>query len=272
VVVPTPYFVEYNFYLENHQGVLKTVPTNRDFDLVIGPLSDAITEKTRAVLINSPNNPTGKVYSRKNLMELRDLLDRKTMEYGKTIYLISDEPYRKIAYDGIEVPGILELFFNAIVCSSYSKDLSLPGERIGYIAVGPAIAGVDTLLAGLTLTNRILGYVNAPALMQRAVARLQGVSVDLSLYKRNRDRLHEALTDAGYECHLPEGAFYLFPRSPIPNDVAFVQELQKERILAVPGSGFGGPGYFRLAYCCSQDTVERSLPGFRRAIERVAGQ
>jgi aspartate aminotransferase len=268
VVVPKPYFVEYDFYLENHRGTLRTVPTAEDFDLLMEPLEEAINARTRAVLINSPNNPTGKVYSRDNLLELRDLLERKSAEHGRPIYLMSDEPYRKIVYDGLEVPGVLSLFPNSIVCTSYSKDLSLAGERIGYVAVSPRVPEVDVLLGGLTLTTRILGFVNAPALMQRAVGRLQGVSVDVDRYRRNRDRLFEALVEAGYRCHKPEGAFYLFPRSPIPDDVAFVRELQRENILAVPGSGFGGPGHFRLAYCCSPETVERSLPGFRRAIER----
>ncbi|MDF1552735.1 MAG: pyridoxal phosphate-dependent aminotransferase [Deferrisomatales bacterium] len=271
VVVPRPYFVEYNFYLSNHGGVLKTVDTTEAFDLDVGALEAAITPRTRAVLINSPNNPTGKVYSRDNLEQLRDLLERKLWEYGRVIHLISDEPYRNITYGGLTPPGIFSIFPNSLVCTSYSKDLSLPGERIGYIAVNPSIPEADTLVAALTLTNRILGYVNAPALMQRAVARLQGQSVDTSLYQRNRDRLHQGLTAAGYHCRLPEGAFYLFPRSPIDDDVAFVRELQKENILAVPGSGFGGPGHFRLAYCCAFDTVERSLPGFQRALQRVVG-
>jgi len=268
VVVPKPYFVEYDFYVENHRGTLRTVPTAEDFDLLMEPLEEAINARTRAVLINSPNNPTGKVYSLDNLLQLRDLLERKSAEHGRPIYLMSDEPYRKIVYDGHEVPGVLSLFPNSIVCTSYSKDLSLAGERIGYVAVSPRVPEVDVLLGGLTLTTRILGFVNAPALMQRAVGRLQGVSVDVDRYRRNRDRLFEALVEAGYRCHKPEGAFYLFPRSPIPDDVAFVRELQRENILAVPGSGFGGPGHFRLAYCCSPETVERSLPGFRRAIER----
>ena len=271
VVVPRPYFVEYNFYLENHGGVIRTVPTTDAFDLDVDAIDAAIGPRTRAVLINSPNNPTGKVYSRGNLEALRDLLDRRSAETGRRIYLISDEPYRKIVYDGVEVPPILSLFRNAFVCTSYSKDLSIPGERIGYIAANPSMDHIDLVMGALTFTNRILGYVNAPALMQRAVARLQGQSVDIDAYRRNRDRLYQGLVDAGYECYKPEGAFYLFPKSPIPDDVAFVRELQKENILAVPGSGFGGPGYFRLAYCCAPETIERSLPGFRRAIERVRG-
>ncbi|MBI5017594.1 MAG: pyridoxal phosphate-dependent aminotransferase [Deltaproteobacteria bacterium] len=272
VVVPRPYFVEYDFYLDNHQGVLRSVPTTAEFDLDLAALADAITPRTRAVLVNSPNNPTGKVYSRRDLKGLADLLERKSREHGRILYLISDEPYRRIVYDGIEVPAIFPLFPHAFVCASHSKDLSLPGERIGYVAVNPVATQADTVVGALTLTNRILGFVNAPALMQRAVADLQEVTVDMSLYASNRDRLYDALTDAGYACHKPEGAFYLFPRSPIPDDVAFVRELQKERILAVPGTGFGGPGHFRLAYCCSAETVERSLPGFRRTLERITHQ
>jgi aspartate aminotransferase len=267
VVVPRPYFVEYDFYVANHGGVLKTVETSAAFDLLLDPLEAAITPRTRAVLLNSPNNPTGKVYSRQDLERLRAVLDRKSAEQGRIIYLISDEPYRHIAYDDLEVPGVFSVFPNAVVCSSYSKDLSLPGERIGYAAVNPAAAEADTLVGAITLTNRILGFVNAPALMQRVVGRLQGTTVDIGLYRRNRDRLYEGLVAAGYSCHKPEGAFYLFPRSPIPDDVAFVRLLQEENILGVPGSGFGGPGHFRLAYCCSYATVERSLPGFRRALE-----
>lgn len=269
VVVPRPYFVEYNFYVDNHGGVLKTVETSEDFDLAIEPLEAAIGPKTRAVLINSPNNPTGKVYSRRNLEQLAELVARKSEEHGRPILLISDEPYRKLVYEEVEVPGVFAIFPNAVVCTSYSKDLSLPGERIGYIAVSPGMVDLDLFLGAVTLTNRILGFVNAPALMQRAVARLQGEQVNVGFYKRNRDRLHEGLVEAGYRCHKPEGAFYLFPRSPIADDVAFVRELQKENILAVPGSGFGGPGHFRLAYCCAYETVVRSLPGFRRALERV---
>jgi len=269
IVVPRPYFVEYNFYADNHGGVLKTVPTTEDFDLRMDALDEAITPRTRVVLVNSPNNPTGKVYSRQNLQELSELLSRKARETGRILYLVSDEPYRKIVYDGVEVPGMFALFPHSVVCTSYSKDLSLPGERIGYIAVNPAIPGGDVLVGALTLTNRVLGFVNAPALMQRAVGRLQGVSVDMGVYRKNRERLFEGLREMGYQCHRPEGAFYLFPRSPIPDDVAFVRELQKENILAVPGTGFGGPGHFRLAYCCSLDTIERSLPGFQRAMDRV---
>ncbi|MEW6487457.1 MAG: pyridoxal phosphate-dependent aminotransferase [Thermodesulfobacteriota bacterium] len=269
ILVSRPYFVEYGFYAENHGGVLQVVPTTEDFDLRIDALEAAFSPRTRAVLLNSPNNPTGKVYSRENLRQLGDLIARKSAQWGRVIYLISDEPYRKIVYDGVEVPGVFPLFPNCVVCTSYSKDLSLAGERIGYAAVNPAAAEADALVGAITLTNRILGFVNAPALMQRAVARLQGVTVDLGPYRSNRDRLYQGLREAGYACHCPEGAFYLFPKSPIPDDVAFVRELQQENILAVPGTGFGGPGHFRLAYCCSPETVTRGLPGFQRAIARV---
>ncbi len=272
VLVPRPYFVEYNFYADNHGAVLKTAPTTDDFDLDLGALEAEITPRTRVLIINSPNNPTGRVYDRGTLLALRELLDRKQTEFGRPVYLVSDEPYRKIVYDGVEVPGVLSIFPHSLVCSSYSKDLSLPGERIGYIAVSPSIPEVDVLLGGLALANRILGFVNAPALMQRAVAKLQGVTVDVGLYQRNRDRLYEGLVEAGYQCRKPEGAFYLFPRSPIPDDVAFVRVLQQENILAVPGSGFGGPGHFRLAYCCSYETVEKSLGGFTRALKKAGQQ
>jgi aspartate aminotransferase len=271
IVVPRPYFVEYDAYLANHGGVLTSVPTSAEFDLLMEPLEEAINEKTRAVLINSPNNPTGKVYSRASLEQLRSVIEKKSARYGRVIHLISDEPYRNIAYDGVEVPGIFSIFPSSVVCTSHSKDLSLAGERIGYIAANPAMPEVDVLMGALALTNRILGFVNAPALMQRAVSRLQGVGVDVAFYQKNRDCLYEGLTSIGYRCRRPEGAFYLFPESPLADDVAFVRELLQENILAVPGSGFNGPGHFRLAFCCSHETVERSLPGFRRAFERVKG-
>lgn len=270
VLVPRPFFPEYRFYAANHGGTLETVPSTAEFDLIVEAFESAIGPNTRAVILNSPNNPTGKVYSQRDLEALRDLMDRKAREYGRPIVLISDEPYRKIAYD-VEVPPILSIFPHSVVCTSYSKDLSLPGERIGYLVANPRMPDVELLVGALTMTNRILGFVNAPALMQRAVGRLQGCSVDIGFYRRNRDRLYEGLVEAGYRCHRPEGAFYLFPESPIGDDVGFVRELQKENILAVPGTGFGGPGHFRLAYCCAPETIERSLPGFARVMERVRG-
>ena len=268
VVIPTPYFVEYNFYLDNHQASAKLVPTRDDFSLDCEAIEDAVDEKTRAVLINSPNNPTGKVYRKGELEELADVLGRCSSKYGQPVYLISDEPYRKIVYDGFQVPSIFDTYNNSFVVTSFSKDLSLPGERIGYAAVHPNIAEKGMIIAGMVLCNRVLGYVNAPALMQRAIARLLDESVDVSVYQKKRDMLCDNLSRFGYDVIKPEGAFYLFPKAPIEDDVAFVRALQEENILTVPGSGFGGPGHFRIAYCVSDQVIEKALPGFERVIRR----
>jgi aspartate aminotransferase len=260
--------VEYNFYLENHQGLPKVVPTKPDFSLDFRAIEEGITEKTRAVLINSPNNPTGKVYSEGELEALAKVLTDGSEKFGQPIYLISDEPYRKIAYDGIEVPSIFDAYRESFVVTSFSKDLSLPGERIGYAALHPEISDKGMIAGGMVLCNRILGYVNAPALMQRAIASLLEESVDVSIYQRKRDTLYGGLASCGYELVKPEGAFYLFPRTPIEDDVSFVSALQEENILTVPGSGFGGPGHFRIAYCVEDKTIERSLPGFEKVIKK----
>jgi aspartate aminotransferase len=269
VVVPKPFFVEYVFYADNHGGKAVLVPTMEDFSLDLAAMEAAITPRTAAVLINSPNNPTGKVYSQEDIQALSALLERKSKEIGRAIVLISDEPYRGITYDGVKVPSILREYANSIVATSFSKDLSLPGERLGYIAMNPRIEEAATTFDGLVLSNRILGFVNAPALMQRAVKNVLREIVDVSIYKRRRDRLHDALTSFGYSCVKPEGAFYLFPKSPIEDDVAFVSVLQKKLILTVPGTGFGGPGYFRIAYCVSDETIEGSLKGFEEAIKEI---
>jgi len=268
VIIPRPYFVEYNFYLDNHQGVPKVVPTKPDFSLDFETIKEAVTEKTRAVLINSPNNPTGKVYTGRELQDLGELLADYSQRLGQTIYLISDEPYRKIVYDGITVPSIFDAHKETFVVTSFSKDLSLPGERIGYAAINPDMSDKQMIGAGMVLCNRILGYVNAPALMQRAISVLLDESVDVSIYQKKRDMLYEGLASSGYELIKPEGAFYLFPRTPIEDDVAFVSALQEENILTVPGSGFGGPGHFRIAYCVDDGTIERALPGFERVIKK----
>jgi aspartate aminotransferase len=268
VVIPSPYFVEYNFYLENHQGVPKVVPTKTDFSLDLQAIEGGITEKTRAVLINSPNNPTGKVYAEGELEALGKLLADCSEKFGQPIYLISDEPYRKIAYDGINVPSIFDAYRESFVVTSFSKDLSLPGERIGYVALNPDVTDKGMIAGGMVLCNRILGYVNAPALMQRAIAFLLEESVDISIYQKKRDILYDGLLSSGYDLVKPEGAFYLFPRTPIEDDVAFVSALQEENILTVPGSGFGGPGHFRIAYCVEDKTIERSLPGFEKVIKK----
>ncbi len=268
VITPSPFFVEYTYYAGNHGGMLKTVATTSDFDLDMDAIASAITEKTKAILINSPNNPTGRIYAKATIDQLGALLKEKGKRFKRTIYLISDEPYRKIVYDDISVPSIFNSYQESIIASSYSKDISIPGERIGFLAVNPDASYRHDLLGGMALANRILGFVNAPALMQRVVASLQGSSVDVSEYARKRDLLCDGLKASGYDVVKPGGAFYLFPKTPIPDDVAFVQTLQEERILVVPGSGFGGPGHFRIAFCVDDETILNALPGFKRALEK----
>jgi len=267
VIVPVPFFMEYKAYVDNYGGVLKTVKTKDDFSLDVEAIAAAINNKTKAVLINSPNNPTGKVYSEENIADLARMLEEKSIEVNKIIYLISDEPYREIVYDNVAVPGTFKAYKNSIIAYSYSKTLSLPGERIGYIAVNPEIEEAAELISALILCTRISGFVNAPALMQRIVARLQDTKVDVDIYKRKRDLLCAGLIQAGYKLEKPQGAFYLFLESPIPDDVAFVQILLKKNILAVPGSGFGSPGNFRIAYCVDDATIINSMDGFAEAIK-----
>jgi aspartate aminotransferase len=268
VIIPKPYFVEYNSYLDNHQGVPRIVASYPDFSLNLEAISEAVSERTRAVLINSPNNPTGKVYPKEELAELAKLLVHHSARLGKPIYLVSDEPYRKIVYDGTVVPSVFDAYRESIVVSSFSKDLSLPGERIGYIAANPEISDKAVLIGGMVLSNRILGFVNAPALMQRAIRYLLEDSVDISIYQRRRDIFCEGLEAAGYEFEKPEGAFYLFPRTPVEDDAEFVAALQEENILTVPGKGFGGPGHFRIAYCVEDKVIEKAMPGFRRVMDK----
>ena len=216
VITPTPYFVEYRFYADNHGGVLQTVSSRPDFSLDLETLRAAITPKTKAVLINSPNNPSGQVYDKKSLEALGSLLEEEGRRLNRTLYLISDEPYRKIAFDGIEIPSVFSCYRESMLVTSYSKDLSIPGERIGFLAVHPDATYREDLLAGMALANRILGYVNAPALIQRVVATLQGVSVDASIYEKKRDLLCSGLSKAGYDFVKPKGAFYAFPKFDLP--------------------------------------------------------
>lgn len=269
VIMLAPFFVEYNFYVDNHGGVGRVVQTDSEFNIDLGNIEDALTDKTKAVIINSPNNPTGQLYSAESIAALGKLLDDASQRYGTTIYLISDEPYRKIVFDNLEVPPIFQHVRNSIVLSSFSKDLSLPGERIGYLAVHPDADDKKALLDAMTLATRILGFVNAPALIQRVVAELQDVSVDSSVYEKRRDMFCSILEDAGYEFIKPKGAFYLFPKTPIEDDVQFCAILQKQRILAVPGRGFGAPGYIRLAFCIDDDYIARSAEGFKIALEEA---
>ena len=268
VLTPAPCFVEYGFYADNHGGVLRTVPTRPDFTLDLDAFAQALTAETKVVLVNSPNNPTGQIYSRESLEGLGRLLAEGSARHGRTIYLISDEPYRKIVFEGHAVPSVFACYPDSILATSYSKDISIPGERIGFAAVNPLAAHRKVVVDGMALANRILGFVNAPALMQRIVACIQGTSVDIAEYARKRDLLCRGLAECGYDFVPPAGTVYLFPRSPIADDVAFVKALQEERILVVPGSGFQGPGHFRIAFCVDDGTIVNAMPGFRRAIER----
>lgn len=271
-IVSKPYFVEYANYLDNHLAKLVPVVSKPDFDLDLDAISAAINSRTRVMLINSPNNPTGRIYPMETLKALGEMLERKSREIGRIIYLVSDEPYRRIVFNGHRVPPVFSAYPSTLIATSYSKELSLAGERIGYVAANPAAPGIETIMPGLILANRVLGYINAPALMQRVVTRLQGVEVDVSLYTRNRDVLYEALIRAGYEVFKPEGSFYMFPRSPIPDDLAFARELLEHLVLVTPGSGFGTPGYFRIAFCVEARVVDATLPTFRELGEKYYGR
>lgn len=263
-----PYFVEYGFYVANHGGVFKAVPSVKDtFAPDLDALEAAINQKTRVVLINSPHNPTGVVYRRKEVAAIADLLLNKSQEFGKPIWLVSDEPYRFLAYDGVEVPSVLPLYPYAVAISSFSKSLSLPGERLGYAAVSPLLPTEEKaeLMAGLTLTNRILGFVNPPVIGQHIMAAALGSQVDLTVYAARRKAMGEVLSHAGYEFQMPAGAFYFFPKAPGGDDVAFVNALLEERILAVPGTGFGCLGHFRLAFCVDESVIRNAAEGFAKA-------
>jgi aspartate aminotransferase len=270
VIIPVPFFVEYRFYIDNFNGIPRLVQTREDFSLDLAAIESAISEKTKIVLINSPNNPTGKVYGRDAIEELASMLELKERQSGRTIYLISDEPYREIVYGGKEVPSILKACRNSIIATSYSKSISIPGERIGYLAVNPSATDSSDIINGMSLCTRILGFVNAPSLMQRVIAHLQGVQVDVGEYRKKRDLLCDGLSKIGYEVQKPEGAFYLFLKSPVSDDVAFVKALQKENILTVPGSGFEGPGYVRIAYCVDDATIVNSMNGFEKVYKDLS--
>jgi aspartate aminotransferase len=262
VIVPSPFFVEYRFYVDNAGGETRIIPSREDFSLDLDAIRQAVTEKTKAVLINSPNNPTGKVFDEASIRGLAAILTEKGKELRREIFLISDEPYSEIVYDGVAVPSVMKAYPCSFIASSYSKSLSLPGERIGYIAVNPAMVDLEEVMEGLTLCNRILGFVNAPALMQRAIAGLHGVRVDVEAYRRKRDLICDGLVSVGYPVTKPEGAFYLFLKTPITDDVRFTEALRKRRILVVPGSGFYGPGHIRIAYCVDDATILGSIEGF----------
>jgi len=270
VIVPRPFFVEYHFYTDNHGGRLVPVRCNKEFTLDIQAIKAAINKNTKAILINSPNNPSGAIYEEDSLAELADLLAAIEQEKGQTIFLISDEPYRKLVFSGNSCPPLMKHYRNTIVTTSFSKDLSIPGERIGYVAVHPDTRDRAALSGALNLANRILGFVNAPALMQRVVAQVASEKVDTSISERRRDLFAEILTSAGLSFTLPQGAFYFFPESPVKDETEFVRVLQKELILTVPGSGFGLPGYFRIAFCVDDEVIKRSEEGFKRAVKKCA--
>ena len=268
VIVFAPYFVEYLNYIDNHGGVPRIVQTSEKFLPAMGLLEAAINKKTRAVIINSPNNPTGVVYPESMMKQIGNLLQKKESELGTQIYLLSDEPYRKLIYDGLKYPSPLLYHPASIVATSHSKDLALPGERIGYIAINPDCPQKQDLVDGFIYCNRILGFVNAPALMQHLVKNLQDVTVSVADYQKKRDFLYKNLTEMGYQLVKPQGAFYMFPKSPIPDDIEFVQALKEHLVLAVPGQGFGGKGHFRVSYCIDDRTLAGALEGLRKTAKR----
>ncbi len=271
VIILTPYFVEYKFYIDNHGGVPREVWTDREtFQLDLPAIAANINKKTRAIIICSPNNPTGVIYPAEDLKRLGEMVREKERLINRQIYVISDEPYARIVYDGKQVPNIFPYVDNAVIVTSHSKDLALPGERIGYLAANPRMKGVDLFMEGAVFSNRVLGFVNAPALMQRLVAGLQRASVNIGDYQEKRDLLYDHLTALGFSMVKPDGAFYFFAKSPLADDLEFVRAAQKHHILLVPGAGFGAPGYFRIAYCVDKGMIERSFPAWQ-ALARDMG-
>jgi len=265
VIVFAPYFMEYNFYVDNHGG--KTVPVSPDtstFEPDLNALEKLISQKTKALIINNPNNPTGVIYSEEKLKMIKQIIASKEKDFGTTIYIISDQPYAEIVYDGAQVPSILSIFENAIIVNSFSKSLGLAGARIGYIVASSKIQDVTLLVNALSFCNRTLGYVNAPGLFQKVVGDALEAKVDTDDYKAKRDYLYDNLTRIGFECVKPQGAFYLFPKALIEDDVKFVKTALNHNLLLVPGSGFGCPGYFRISYCVPMETIINSIPAFEK--------
>lgn len=268
VIAIAPFFGEYRAYVSNYDGVLVVVPPNTEtFQPNLEELEKRITPKTKAVIVNTPNNPTGVVYSEATIERMAAIFRKKQEEFGTTIYLVSDEPYRELAYDGVAVPYLTKYYENTIVGYSYSKSLSLPGERIGYLVIPDELAESDQVIAAAGVATRILGYVNAPSLFQRVVARCVDAKVDLEYYNRNRETLYEGLKKVGLTCIKPEGAFYLFVKSPVEDEAAFCEEAKKHHLLLVPGTSFACPGYVRLAYCVSYETIVNSLPHFEELMK-----
>ena len=268
VLTFAPYFGEYRSYVSNYEGILKAVPANTvDFQPNLEAFEEMLSEKTKAVIVNSPNNPTGVVYSEDTILKMAEILRKKEKEYRTSIYLVSDEPYRELAYDGVEVPYLTKYYHNTIVGYSYSKSLSLPGERIGYLVIPDEADDSATVIGAANVANRILGYVNAPSLFQRVVAKCLDAKADIAYYNRNRETLYQGLVNAGFSCVKPQGAFYLWVKSPIEDDKAFCEAAKKYHLLIVPGSSFGGAGYVRLAYCVAYETIQNALPEFEKLAE-----
>ncbi len=268
VIVIAPFFGEYTNYISNVDGVQVTIsPDTERFSINFEELESKITPKTRCMIVNSPNNPTGAVYSEEDLKKISDILNKKSQEYGIDIYLITDEPYREIVFDSNVIPFVPSLYKNTIIGYSYAKSLSLPGERIGYLVIPSEIDDFDNVLSAMTCANRILGFVNAPSFMQKVIARVVDETADLSVYERNEKTLYNALTEYGYSIVEPKGTFYMFPKAPIEDDKKFCADAKKYGLVIVPGSSFGCPGYFRIAFCVTEDVVKRSLPAFKKAID-----
>ena len=264
VITFAPYFGEYRSYTANYDGVLVEIsPDTETFQPKLPEFEGKITEKTKAVIVNTPNNPTGVVYSEETIQKMATILEKKQKEFGTDIYLISDEPYRELAYDGVEVPYLTKYYANTIVGYSFSKSLSLPGERIGYLVIPDEAADSADLQAAAGVATRILGFVNAPTLQQKMVAKCLDAKTDISYYDRNRETLYQGLLECGFSCIKPEGAFYLFVKSPVPDEKEFCAAAKKYHILIVPGSSFGCPGYVRMAYCVSYETIVNALPKFK---------
>lgn len=269
VIAFAPYFGEYRSYTNNYDGVLVEIsPNTEDFQPKLDEFEQKITPKTKVVIVNTPNNPTGVVYSEETIQKMAAIMEAKQKEYGTEIYLVSDEPYRELAYDGVEVPFLTKYYDNTIIGYSYSKSLSLPGERIGYLVIPDEAADSDDVKAAANVATRILGFVNAPTLQQKVVAKCINEKTDLSYYDRNRETLYNGLIDCGFECIKPQGAFYLFVKSPVEDEKAFCEEAKKLHILMVPGSSFACAGYVRLAYCVSYETIVNSLPKFQELAKK----
>lgn len=264
VIAFAPYFGEYRSYTNNYDGVLVEIsPNTVDFQPKLDEFEQKITPRTKAVIVNTPNNPTGVVYSEETIERLASVMEAKQKEYGTDIYLISDEPYRELVYDDAEVPYLTKYYANTIVAYSYSKSLSLPGERIGYLVIPDEVKDSGDVLAAANVATRILGFVNAPTLQQKVIAKCINEKTDISYYDRNRETLYQGLRECGFECIKPQGAFYLFVKSPVTDEKAFCAAAKKYHLLLVPGSSFACPGYVRLAYCVSYETIVNSLPKFR---------